>query len=92
MGLAGTTTSSSILHIKMSEETTETGPPVRHPSIFLIKREFTKKMHSFVSFTNNFCKIDFFQNGLIDLSTQILYKQDSVVSLTGMLVKNETSS
>ena len=53
----------------MSEETADTGPPVRHPSMCLIKREFTKKMHSFVSFTNNFLKIDIFQNGLIDLST-----------------------
>ena len=70
LGLAGTTTSSSILHIKMSEKTTDTVPPIGHPSICFIKWEFTgKKTHSFVNFTNNFLKIDFLQNGLIDSST-----------------------
>ena len=69
MGLAGTTTSSSILHTKNVRRNNRHRPPVRHPSMCLIKREFMEKMHSFVSFTNNFLKLDFFQNGLIDLST-----------------------
>ena len=64
MGLAGTTTSYSILHIKMSEKIT--GPPIGHPSICFIK--FTEKTQSCVDFTNNFLKIDFLQNGLIYLS------------------------
>ena len=54
MGLAGTTTLSSILHIKISEKTTDTRPPIGHPSICFIKLEFTEKAHSFVKFTNNF--------------------------------------
>ena len=69
MDLVRTTSSSSILHIKMFEKTTDTGPPIGHPTICFIKREFTGKTHSFVNFTNNFLKIDFLQNGLIDLST-----------------------
>ena len=51
-----------------TEKTMDTEPPNGHPSIRFIKREFTEKTHSCVNFTNNFLKIDFLQNGLIDLS------------------------
>ena len=30
----------------MFEKTTDTGPPIGHPSIYFIKREFTEKTHS----------------------------------------------
>ena len=43
MGLTGSTTSFSILHIKMSEKTKNTGVPTGHPSSCFIKQEFTKK-------------------------------------------------
>ena len=76
MGLAGTTTFSSILHIKMSKKTTE--PPIGHLSI---KREFTEKTHSFVNFTNTFLKIGFLQNGLIDLSTKILCEMHTLYQI-----------
>ena len=58
MGLAGTTTSTSILHIKMSEKITDTGLNIGHPSICFIKLEFMEKTHSFVNFTNIFLKFN----------------------------------
>ena len=69
MGLAGTTISSSILHRKMSGKTTDRGPPIEDPLVCFLKWEFTEKTHSFVNFTYNFLKIDFSQNGFINLST-----------------------
>ena len=45
---------------KNVRKTADTGPPIEHPSICFIKREFTEEIHSFVSFTNNFLKIDSF--------------------------------
>ena len=76
----------------MSEKTTDTGPPIGNPSICFIKREFTEKTHSFVNFTNNFLKTDLLQKGLINLSTYILCKIYSIVSLTGMFVKSQSTS
>ena len=40
----------------MSEKTTDMGPPIRHPSICLIKRLLAEKTDSFVNFINNFLK------------------------------------
>ena len=51
------------------QKKTDTGAPVGYPSMCFIKRKFTKKTHSFVNFNNTFLKIDFLQNGLINLST-----------------------
>ena len=42
MGLAGTATSSSILLIKMSEKTADTGPLIGYPSFCFTKQEFGK--------------------------------------------------
>ena len=44
----------------MSAKTTDIGPPIRHPSICLINRLFTEKVHSFINFINNFLKIGVF--------------------------------
>ena len=40
-----------------------------HPSICVIKLKFMEKTHYFVNFTNNYFKLEFLQNGLIDLPT-----------------------
>ena len=69
MSLAGTTTSSSILHIKMSGKTKTQHHPLGIHQFALLNGNLRKKTHSFVNFTNNFLKIDYLQNGLIDLPT-----------------------
>ena len=69
MGLAGTTTISSILHIKISKKQQTQDHPLGIHQFVLLKVSSREKTHSFVNFTNNFLKLDFLQNGLIDLST-----------------------
>ena len=67
MCLAGTATSS--LHKKCLKKQHMQDHPLGIHQFALLNGNSWKKTDSFVNFTNNILKIDFLQNGLIDLST-----------------------
>ena len=68
------------------------GPPIGHPSMCLIKRLLAEKTDSFVSFINNFLKIDFLQKGFNSLLVYIRFRMYSIVSAFGILVKGDSTS
>ena len=49
IGLAGTMTSDSILHINISEKTTDIGPPIGQPSTCFNNFSVTENTHTFVN-------------------------------------------
>ena len=70
MGLAGTTTSSSILHVKMSKKKQQTQDhPLCIHQFALLNWNSRKKRILLSNSLIFFFKIDFLQNGLIDLLT-----------------------
>ena len=56
----------------MSAKTTDMEPPTGYPSVCLINRLFTEKVHSFANFINSFLKIDFIRFGSMTFSVYIL--------------------
>ena len=83
--------SSSVLHMFMSEKTTDMGPPIGHPSIYLIKLSLVENTDSFVNFTNKFLKKDFVDKGFNSLLVYMGFRIYSVFSATGILVQSDSS-
>ena len=59
--------SSSVLHMYMSEKTTDMGPPIGHLSICLIKLSLVENTDSFVNFIDKFLNMDFVHKGFNSL-------------------------
>ena len=83
--------SSSVLHMFMSEKTTDMGPPIGHPSIYLIKLSLVENTDSFVNFTNKFLKKDFVDKGFNSLLVYMGFRIYSICSATGILVQSDSS-
>ena len=60
--LLGTTTSNVILHMLISEKTTDIGPCIRQPSVCFINYPLREKTLSFVNLSKNFFKIYFLKD------------------------------